>query len=94
MLTSMSLQLIGSSESLSAEHPVTDERPLAGVPSQMRPEMRSLSIHFVASGDVTNVLLLPVGASIRHDAIGTCTSNATYSRLYILITAHIDVDVD
>lgn len=56
--------------------------------------MRSLSVHFVTAGDVTNVLLLPIGASIGHYAIWTCTSYATYSRLYILVTAHIDVDVD
>lgn len=51
----MSLQLIGPSEPFATEKPVADKRPLAGVPSQMRLEVRRLSIHFTAAGNVAAV---------------------------------------
>lgn len=51
----VSLQLVGPSEPFSAEKPVADKRPLAGVPPQMRLEVRGLSVHFPAAGDVAAV---------------------------------------
>ena len=40
----MTLQLVAASESLAAEQPVADEGPFAGMPSQVRLEVRRLSI--------------------------------------------------
>lgn len=48
----VSLELIGPSEPFATEKPVADKRPLAGVPSQMRLEVRCLSVHFTAAGNV------------------------------------------
>lgn len=51
----MSLELIGPSEPFATEKPIADKRPLAGVPSQMRLEVRRLSIHFTAARNVAAV---------------------------------------
>lgn len=51
----VSLELVGPSEPFAAEKPVADKRPLAGVPSQMRFEVRGLSVHFTAAGNVAAV---------------------------------------
>lgn len=51
----MSLELVGPSEPFATEKPVADKRPLAGVPSQMRFEVRRLSVHFTAAGNVAAV---------------------------------------
>lgn len=51
----MPLELVGPGEALPTEQPVTDERPLAGVPAQMRFEVRSLSVYFPAARDVAAV---------------------------------------
>lgn len=51
----VSLQLIGPSEPFATEKPVADKRPLSGVPPQMRFEVRSLSVHFTAAGNVAAV---------------------------------------
>lgn len=51
----VSLELIGPSEPFATEKPVADKRPLAGVPSQMRFEVRCLSIHFTAARNVAAV---------------------------------------
>lgn len=51
----VSLQLIGPSEPFATKKPVADKRPLAGVPSQMRFEVRCLSVHFTAAGNVAAV---------------------------------------
>ena len=51
----VSLELIGPSEPFAAEKPVADKRPLAGVPPQMRLEVRRLPVHFTAAGDVAAV---------------------------------------
>lgn len=89
----MSLQLIGPRKSLSAKRPIAHERPFARVPPEMGSQMRRLSIDLVASGHMTNMLLLPIAASVRHYTIGACTRNATHSRLDILVAAHIYVDI-
>ena len=91
--SSVSLQLIAPRESFATKHPITHKRPFARVPSQMRSQMRSLSVNFVAARHMANVLLLSVAASIRHDAVGTSTGDAPHSRLHILIAA-VDIYVD
>lgn len=51
----VSLELIGPSEPFATEKPVAHKRPLAGMPSQMSFEVRCLSIHFTAAGNVAAV---------------------------------------
>lgn len=51
----VSLELVGPSEPFATEKPVADKRPLAGVPSQMRFEVRCLSVNFTAAGNVAAV---------------------------------------
>lgn len=51
----VSLELIGPSEPFATEKPVADKRPLTGVPSQMRFEVRRLTVHFTAAGNVAAV---------------------------------------
>lgn len=58
----VSLELIGPSEPFATEKPVADKRPLAGVPSQMCFEVRCLSVHFTAAGNVAAVESLPAQA--------------------------------
>jgi hypothetical protein len=55
------LQLVGPGEPLPAEEPAAQERPLPGVPPQMRLQMRRLTVHFVAPGVVADVDLLRRG---------------------------------
>lgn len=51
----VSLELIGPSEPFATEKPVADKRPLAGVPPQVRLEVRRLPVHFTAAGNVAAV---------------------------------------
>lgn len=55
----VSLELIGPSEPFATEKPVADKRPLAGVPPQVRLEVRRLPVHFTAAGNVAAVQSLP-----------------------------------
>lgn len=54
----VSLQLVGPGEALAAEQPVADERPLAGMPPEVRLQMRRLPIHFITTGIMADVHLL------------------------------------
>lgn len=58
MRASMSLELIRSCEALSTEEPITDERSLTSMPSQMCSQMGRLAIDLTALRNVTDVLLL------------------------------------
>lgn len=63
----VALQLVGAREALAAEEPVTDEGPLAGVPTQVSLEVRGLVVHLPAPRDVAAVdvalpQVLPGGA--------------------------------
>lgn len=57
----VSLQLVAPGEPLAAEDPVTDERPLAGVPAQMGPQVGRLAVHLPAALHVADVLFLLCG---------------------------------
>lgn len=59
----MSLQLVTPGEPLAAEDPVADERPLAGVPAQVGPQMGRLAVHLPAALHVADVLFLLCGIS-------------------------------
>lgn len=56
--SSVSLQLITPGKPLSTEDPVADERPLAGVPAQVSPQVRRLAVNFTTTLHVADVLLL------------------------------------
>jgi len=49
------LQLVAAREPLAAEQPVAEERPLAGVPAQVRLEMRRLVVDLAAAWQVAAV---------------------------------------
>lgn len=51
----MPLELIGAGEALATKQPVTDERSLPGVPTQMRFEVRGLAVYLSAAGNVATV---------------------------------------
>lgn len=75
----VSLELVAPCETLAAEQPVADERPFAGVPSEMRLEMRSLAVDLAASGYVADMLTLAVSARLAssvHLAIRTAAFHA------------------
>lgn len=59
----MSLQLVTPGEPLATEDPVADERPLAGVPAQVGPQMGRLAVHLPAALHVADVLFLLCGIS-------------------------------
>lgn len=61
----MSLELIGASESFAAKEPVAHKRPLAGVPPQVRLQMRRFTVNFTTAGDVTAVETFPPEAGAR-----------------------------
>lgn len=63
MCSSVSLQLVTPGEPLAAEDPVADERPLAGVPAQVGPQMGRLAVHLPAALHVADVLFLLCGIS-------------------------------
>lgn len=50
------LQFVGAHESLAAEQPVAQKRPLAAVPAQVRLEVRRLGVDLAAAGNVAGVL--------------------------------------
>uniref|UniRef100_A0A182Q891 Uncharacterized protein n=1 Tax=Anopheles farauti TaxID=69004 RepID=A0A182Q891_9DIPT len=54
----MPLQLVGAGEALAAEQPVADERPLAGVPPEVRLQVARLPVHLAAPGYVAAVDVL------------------------------------
>ena len=54
--TEVPLQLVATREPFAAEQPVADERPLAGVPAQVRLEVRRLAVDLAAAGHVADVL--------------------------------------
>lgn len=60
----VSLQLVGSSEFLTAEYPATNERPFSGVPPQMSSKVAGLAVDLVAASYVTDVLALPGHVSV------------------------------
>ena len=51
----VALQFVGAGEPLAAEEPVADERSLAGVPSEVRLQVRGLVVDLAAAGNVTAV---------------------------------------
>lgn len=51
----MPLQLIGACEALPAEEPVADEGTLAGVPAQVRLQVRGFFVNLATVWNVTNV---------------------------------------
>lgn len=55
----VALQFIGARESLAAEEPVADKRPVPAVPSQVSLQMGGLGVGFAAAGDVAVVHVLP-----------------------------------
>ena len=62
----VSLKLVRSGEALAAEEPIADEGPLAGVPPQVRLQVRRLPVDLAAAGNVTAVdVLLQTGRSRR-----------------------------
>ena len=75
----MSLKLVGARKTLPAEQPVTDERPLSGVPAKVSLQMRRFTVDFPAAWDVTDVLLAFVWtARVRgHLTVGAPTSSAS-----------------
>lgn len=54
----VSLQLVAPGEPLAAKNPVTDERPLAGVPAQVGPQVGRLAVYLPTALHVADVLLL------------------------------------
>lgn len=56
----VTLEFIRSGKPLPTKQPIAKERPLSRMPAQMRSQMRSLAVHLVAAGYVTNVLLLAI----------------------------------
>ena len=67
----MPLQLVGAREALPAEQPVADERPLAGVPAQVRLQMRRLAVHLPAARYVAAVQASPAWTrSARPEPLG------------------------
>lgn len=74
------LQLVAACETFPAEHPVADERPLAGVQPDVSSEQRCFPECLLTAGDVADVLPLPhlpgplvcvftVGAGARHTSL-------------------------
>lgn len=63
MCPPVSLQLVAPGEPLATEDPVTDKRPLAGVPAQVGPQVGGLSVHLPAALHVADVLLFLCGVS-------------------------------
>lgn len=61
----MPLELVGAREPLPAEEPVAYKRPLAGVPSQMRLEVRRFPVNLPTARDVTAVEPLSPEAGAR-----------------------------
>lgn len=61
MCSSVSLQLVAPGEPLATKDPVTDERPLAGVPAQVGSQVGRLAVHLPAALHVADVLLLFCG---------------------------------
>lgn len=57
----VSLQLVAPGEPFATEDPVTDERPLAGVPAQVGPQVGRLAVHLPAALHVADVLFLLCG---------------------------------
>lgn len=57
----VSLQLVAPGEPLTTEDPVTDKRPLAGVPAQVGPQVGRLAVHLPAALHVADVLFLLCG---------------------------------
>jgi len=75
----VSLQLVGTCERLAAEQPRTGERPLAGVPAQVRLEVRRLAVDLAAAGHVADVLATSSWRQRRRrrvDAVGTTAALA------------------
>lgn len=71
----VSLQLVAPGEPLATEDPVTDERPLAGVPAQMGPQVGRLAVHLPAALHVADVLFLLCGIAavpVRRCCSGKC----------------------
>lgn len=60
MCPSMALQLVRPRKPFTAMHPVADERPFAGMPSQVRLQMGRLAVHLVTARMVAIVLLFSV----------------------------------
>lgn len=59
----VSLQLVAPGEPLAAEDPVTDKRPLAGVPAKVGPQMGRLAVYLPAALHVADVLFLLCGVA-------------------------------
>ncbi len=78
----VALQFVGAGEPLAAEEPVADERSLAGVPSEVRLQVRGLVVDLAAAGNVTAVLVpLPDRLarrpeSVRLGAVRACADGA------------------
>lgn len=72
------LELVRASEALAAEEPVTDEGPLAGVPAQVRLQVRGLLVHLATLryvADVQSLLAKLQPAAVRL-AVGAFAASA------------------
>lgn len=59
----VSLQLVAPGEPLATEDPVTDKRPLAGVPAKVGPQVGRLAVYLPAALHVADVLFLLCGVA-------------------------------
>jgi len=61
----VALQLVGARERFATEQPRAGERALAGVPAQVRLEVRRLAVDLGAAGHVADVLATSAGRQRR-----------------------------
>lgn len=87
----MPLQLVTPGEPLATEDPVTDERPLAGVPAQVGPQMGCLAVHFPAALHVADVLFLlcgisavPVRSCLSGEVSNTVECSAVHTSCHVI----------
>ena len=78
MRPSMPLEFVRTSEPLSAEEPIAYEWTFAGMPSQMCPQVRCFSVHFITAGNMTNVLFL-LGLAVASLSVATVWTSARNS---------------
>lgn len=84
---SMPLQLIGPGEALPTKQPIADKWSLSSVPPQVGSQMRRLAIDFIATWNVTDVLLLFVLSTSPFSiaAVWTSAGNSPQSPYHRLI---------
>lgn len=89
MCSPVSLQLVAPGEPLATEDPVTDERPLAGVPAQVGPQVGRLAVHLPTALHVADVLFLlcwvaavpAVYTRVRSELEGVCVFSKSFPDL-------------